>query len=258
MSGSVSLAPTNDRHDADRLIRCAVLSRIEILHILLEHSYDSQCKRERGLSSPTSSATASREKPGSVQSAPIVPAAACRRRIGCAPRREGSGRPPTAAAIVARSTYGTGRKPYPRCLASGSSDRRMRLWGWPPPFRSAPRRLVTPTLSSRWGTAPAESSSQAGGTSPCCCGRGHSLSSCCPGSADLRAGAAGSSHLTQGANLLPKSSPALLVRVLVNRCGRGRLPRSAGLIPGSLPLVLADRSGARLDIGQGSLESISS
>jgi hypothetical protein len=48
MSGSVSLAPTNDRHDADRLIRFAVLSRIEILHILLEHSYDSQRKRERG------------------------------------------------------------------------------------------------------------------------------------------------------------------------------------------------------------------
>jgi hypothetical protein len=48
MSGSVCLAPTNDRHDADRLIRFAVLSRIEILHILLEHSYDSQRKRERG------------------------------------------------------------------------------------------------------------------------------------------------------------------------------------------------------------------
>jgi hypothetical protein len=32
----------NDRHDADRLIRFAVLSRIEILHILLEHSYDSR------------------------------------------------------------------------------------------------------------------------------------------------------------------------------------------------------------------------
>lgn len=48
MSGSVSLAPTNDRHDADRLIRFAVLSRIEILHILLEHSYDSQRKPERG------------------------------------------------------------------------------------------------------------------------------------------------------------------------------------------------------------------
>jgi hypothetical protein len=48
-----SLAPTNDRHGADRLIRFAVLSRIDILHVLLEHSYDSQRKLERWLSSPT-------------------------------------------------------------------------------------------------------------------------------------------------------------------------------------------------------------
>ena len=144
MSGSVSLAPTNDRHDADRLIRFAVLSRIEILHILLEHSYDSRRKRERGLSLPTSSATASREKPGSVQSAPMAPAAACRRRIGCTPRREGSGRSPAAAAIVARSTRGTGRRPYPRCLASGSSDRAVRLWGWPRPASGAIIRRPSP------------------------------------------------------------------------------------------------------------------
>jgi hypothetical protein len=51
-------------------IRFTVLSRIEILHILLEHPYDSQRNKNAGLSSPTSSATASREKPGSVQSAP--------------------------------------------------------------------------------------------------------------------------------------------------------------------------------------------
>jgi hypothetical protein len=48
MSGSVSLAPTNDRHDADRLHRFAVLCRIEILHILLEHYCDSQCNRNAG------------------------------------------------------------------------------------------------------------------------------------------------------------------------------------------------------------------
>jgi hypothetical protein len=48
MSGSVSLAPTNDRHDADRLHRFAVLSRIEILHILLEHYCDSQCNKNAG------------------------------------------------------------------------------------------------------------------------------------------------------------------------------------------------------------------
>jgi hypothetical protein len=42
---------------------------------------------------------------------------------------------------------------------------------------------------------PPQLSSQAGGISPCCFGTWHSLSSCCPGSADLRAGAAGRSHL---------------------------------------------------------------
>ena len=42
-----SLAPTNVRHDADRLHPLAVLSRIEISHILLEHSYDSQ-RNENG------------------------------------------------------------------------------------------------------------------------------------------------------------------------------------------------------------------
>jgi hypothetical protein len=47
-----------------------------------------------GLSSPTSSAAASRGKPGSAPSAPTVPAAGCHRRIGCTPRREGSGPPP--------------------------------------------------------------------------------------------------------------------------------------------------------------------
>jgi hypothetical protein len=155
-------------------IRFAVLSRIQILHILLEHPYDSQRNKNAGLSSPTSSATASREKPGSVQSAPTVPAAACRRRIGCTPRREGSGRPPGDVPRRRRSWQGpprgTGRKPYPRCLASGSSDRTVRQLGWPPPFRSAPRRLVTPTSSSRWDSAPAEPSSHAAGISPCGCG----------------------------------------------------------------------------------------
>jgi hypothetical protein len=44
-------------------IRFAILSRIETLHILLEHPYDSSATSR--LSSPTSSAAASREKPGS-------------------------------------------------------------------------------------------------------------------------------------------------------------------------------------------------
>jgi hypothetical protein len=137
-----------------------VLSQTEFLHILLEHLYDSQRNKNAGLSSPTSSATASREKPGSVQSAPTVPAAACRRRIGCTPRRKDPGGLPRLRRSWQGPPRGTGSKPYPRCLASGSSDRTVRQWGWPPPFRSAPRRLATPTLSSRWGSAAAELSSR--------------------------------------------------------------------------------------------------
>ena len=90
-------------------------------------------QQERGLSSPTSSAAASREKPGSAQSAPTLPAAGCHRRIGCTPRREGSGPPPSDVPRQRQSRQappaGTSRKPYPRCHASGSSDRTVRLWG---------------------------------------------------------------------------------------------------------------------------------
>jgi hypothetical protein len=60
-------------------IRFAILSRIETLHSLLEHFYDSQ------------------RNENAAQSVKAVPAAGCRRRIGCTPRREGSvrsGRPP--------------------------------------------------------------------------------------------------------------------------------------------------------------------
>ena len=130
-------------------IRFAVLSRVEIPHALLEHCYDSQRNQNTGLSWPTSSATASHEKPGSAQSAPTVPAVACRRRIGCTPRREGSGRLPGDVPRRRRSWQGppAGRAEsrIPRCLASASSDRTVQLYGRPSPVRSAPRRLVTPT-----------------------------------------------------------------------------------------------------------------
>jgi hypothetical protein len=84
-------------------------------------------KRGRRLSLPTSSAKASREKPGSVQSAPTVPAAACRRRIGCTPRREGSGRCPAGCGDRGNVRPRDGQEAVYRCLASGSSDRAVRL-----------------------------------------------------------------------------------------------------------------------------------
>jgi hypothetical protein len=72
MSGSAALAPTNDRNDTDRLhpLRRTVSYRglAYSIRTLLRFS----AQRERGLSSPTSSAAASREKAGSAQSAPTV------------------------------------------------------------------------------------------------------------------------------------------------------------------------------------------
>jgi hypothetical protein len=94
MSGNVSFAPTTLGMTPTACIGFAVLSRIETLHILLEHFYDSQRKREQGSARRLRRAPARREKPGAAQSAPAVPAAGSRRRIGCTPRREGSRRTP--------------------------------------------------------------------------------------------------------------------------------------------------------------------
>ena len=97
-----------------------------------------------------------REKPGSAQSAPTVPAAGCLRRIGCTPRREESGRPPgrcpAAAAIVARSTRGTGRQPYPRCLAGPQrqDNAAVGLAAAGPIGSPATTHLAS---SSRWGSS---------------------------------------------------------------------------------------------------------
>jgi hypothetical protein len=219
MSGSVSPASTNVRHDAARL---HPLRRTEsdrdlayLIRTLLRFSGNENAGSARRLHRRA----ASREKPGSAQSAPTVPAAGLERLHTSSRRIRAASGDVHAAAIVARSTRGTGRKPYPRCLVSGSSDRTVQLWDWPPPVQSAPRRLVTPTSSSRWGSVLAEPSSHAAGISPCGCGTCHSLSSCCPGSADLRAGPAGSSYLTETTQICFQAPrPPLPVRLLVNRC----------------------------------------
>ena len=161
MSGSVSLALTNVRHDADRLhpLRRTQSDRdlAHLIRTLLRFS----AQRERGPSTPTSLAAASHDKPGSAPSTPTVPAT---------PRREGPGRPPGDVSRR-RSWQGlhAGRAGS-NIPDGGSSDRTLQLWDWPPPVQSAPRRLVTPTSSSRWGSAAAELSSQAAGISPCGCG----------------------------------------------------------------------------------------
>src|SRR5215211_5407999 len=98
-------APTMLGMTPTTCIRFAVLSRIEILHILLEHFCDSQRKREQGSVRRLHLGSQSREaRSCSVRSSSS--SGGSRRRIGCTPRREGSGQPPggypAATAMVAR------------------------------------------------------------------------------------------------------------------------------------------------------------
>ena len=67
-------APTMLGMTPTTCIRFAVLSRIEILHILLEHFYDSR-RNENAAQLADFISAASREKPGAALSAPAVPAA---------------------------------------------------------------------------------------------------------------------------------------------------------------------------------------
>ena len=148
-----SLVPTNVRHDADRLhpLRCTESDRDlpYLIRTLLRFS----AQRECGLSSPTSSAAC--RKPGSAQSAPTVPAAGCRRRIGCTPRREGSGRP--SGDVSRRRSW---QDPHARRAGSripGALWRQQRQDGAALGLAAASpigsRRLVTLTSSSRWRSA---------------------------------------------------------------------------------------------------------
>ena len=70
-----SLAPTNVRHDADRLHPLRRTESNRDLAYLIRTLLRFSAQEERELGSPTHLATASREKPGSAQSAPTVPAA---------------------------------------------------------------------------------------------------------------------------------------------------------------------------------------
>jgi hypothetical protein len=154
MTGSVSLAPTNVRHDADRLHPLCRTESDRDLAYLIRTLLRFSAQRERGpqLADFIGGSQSGEARICSVRSDSSSGLAASD-RLHTSPRRirADSWRCPAAAAIVARSTRGTGRKPYPRCLAGGSSDRTVQLWDSPPPVQSAPRRLVTPTSSSRWG-----------------------------------------------------------------------------------------------------------
>ncbi len=201
MSGSVSLAPTNDRHDADRLhpLRRTESGRDPTCLIRTLLRFAAQPEHWAQLADFIGDSQSREARICSVRSDRSSSGLPSSDRLHTSSRRirAASYRCPKAAAIVARSTRGTGRKQYPRCLASASSDRTV-LYGRPSPVRSAPRRLVTPTSVVPVACSPGRTL-VAGGLdkSRAAVGGGHSPSSCCPGSADLRAGPAGSSHLTQ-------------------------------------------------------------
>ena len=130
MSGSVSLAPTNVRHDADRLHPLRCTEWIEILHILLEHFYDSQRNENAG-----SARRLHRRQPVPRSQDLLSPLRQFQRRVAVL----GS-----VAHLVAKDPGGLlamspggdrskihtrdGSKPYPRCLTGGSSHTTVQLW----------------------------------------------------------------------------------------------------------------------------------
>jgi hypothetical protein len=95
----------NDRQDADRVHRFAVLSRIEFLHILLEHFYDSQRNANAG-----SARRLHRRQPVARSQDLLSPLEQFQRWV-----------------VVGGSVAH---------LVVKDSDRTVQLWGWPPPVRS--------------------------------------------------------------------------------------------------------------------------
>jgi hypothetical protein len=129
MSGRVSLAPTNDRHDADRLHPLHRTESDRDLAYLIRTSLRFSAQQERG-----------------AQLADFIGDSQSREARICSVRSDSSsGGLPSSDRLHTSSRRiraasrgcsdrgkvhpaGTGRKPYPRCLASGSSDRTVRQW----------------------------------------------------------------------------------------------------------------------------------
>jgi hypothetical protein len=114
-------------------IRFAMLSRIETLHILLEHFYDSQRNENAAQLADFIGGSPSREAMiCSVRSGSSSSGLPSLDRLHTSSRRiRAASWRCLAAAIVTRSTRGTGRKPYPWCLGGGSG-KTVQLWDWPP------------------------------------------------------------------------------------------------------------------------------
>jgi hypothetical protein len=169
MSGRVSLAPTNDRHDADRLHPLHRTESDRDLAYLIRTSLRFSAQQERGaqLADFIGDSQSREARICSVRS--DIPAAACRRRIGCTPRREGSGRPPAAAAIVARSTPRDGQEAVSQALlAPAATGRCGSGLATALPVGSPPTSHTD--IVVQVGFRPGRTLVAAGGISPCCCG----------------------------------------------------------------------------------------
>jgi hypothetical protein len=141
----------------------AVLSRIEILHILLEHFYDSQrnenagsaCRlhRRQPVARSQDRSVRSDSSSGGLPSSDRLHTSS--RRIRAASWRC------LAAAIVGKVHTRDGQEAVPGALLAAAVTGLCSCGIGRRRSNRAPRRLVTPTSSSRWGSAPAEPSSQA-------------------------------------------------------------------------------------------------
>jgi hypothetical protein len=173
MSGRVSLAPTNDRHDADRLHPLHRTESDRDLAYLIRTSLRFSAQQERGaqLADFIGDSQSREARICSVRS--DSSSGGLPSRIGCTPRREGSGRPP------------------------GDVPRRRRSWQGPPAGRAGsriPGALLAAAATGRCGSGlatalpvgspptshtdivvqvgfrPGRTLVAAGGISPCCCG----------------------------------------------------------------------------------------
>jgi hypothetical protein len=160
MSGRVSLAPTNDRHDADRLrpLHCTESDRD--LAYLIRTSLRFSAQQERG----GSSRRLHRRQPVARSQDLFSPLRHFRRRLAIVGSvahlvaKDPGGRPRLRRSWQG-PPRGTAGSRIPGALLAAAAAGRCGS-GVGHPLRSAPRRLATPTLSSRWGSAPAELSSR--------------------------------------------------------------------------------------------------
>jgi hypothetical protein len=129
------------------------------------------------------------------------------------------------AAITASCTRGTGRKPYPRCPAGGSSDKTVQLWGWAAagPIDSPSTSHTASVVSVGFSPGRAEPSSQAAGISPCGCGDVASHLARAVLVQPIFELVLRAAHLTQTMQICFQAPrPPQPVRLLVNRSGSRR------------------------------------